>query len=101
MDDSKESSMKQPTVTKKKFKTEKAKITKNNGTVTSSWPFFSHIDVLIRPNLNKQQARVMPVATPLVSNETALSLPSPPLAMPLLSYRKPSLSSIFMPVILP
>ncbi|KAL2471361.1 trihelix transcription factor ASIL1 [Abeliophyllum distichum] len=68
------------------FKTEKAKIALRNGTVTSSWPFFSRIDVLINgPNLNKQRARVMPVATPVVSNETALSLPSPP----------------FMPVILP
>ncbi|KAL2505411.1 sequence-specific DNA binding transcription factor [Abeliophyllum distichum] len=58
---------------KKKFKTEKAKIAESNGTVTSSWPFFSRIDVLIGPNLNKQQARVMPVATPVVSNETALT----------------------------
>ncbi|KAL2467328.1 sequence-specific DNA binding transcription factor [Abeliophyllum distichum] len=86
---------------KKKFKTEKAKIAESNGTVTSSWPFFSRIDVLIGPNLNKQQARVMPVATPVVSNETALSLPSPPLAVPLSSYRKPPSSSIFTPVILP
>ncbi|KAL2544506.1 Trihelix transcription factor ASIL2 [Forsythia ovata] len=80
---------------KKKFKTEKAKIAESNGTVTSSWPFLSCIDVFIGPNLNKQQARVMPVATPGVSNETALSLPSPPLAVPFSSYCKPLPSSIF------
>ncbi|KAL2528481.1 Transducin/WD40 repeat-like superfamily protein [Forsythia ovata] len=39
----------------------------------------------------------MPVATPVVSNETALSLPSPSLAMPLSSYHKLPSSSIFTP----
>ncbi|KAL2519988.1 Trihelix transcription factor ASIL2 [Forsythia ovata] len=80
---------------KKKFKTENTKIAESNGTGTSSWPFFSRIDVLIGSNLNKQQVKVMLVATPMVSNETVLSLPSPPLAVPLSSYRKPSSSSIF------
>ncbi|CAI9787237.1 unnamed protein product [Fraxinus pennsylvanica] len=68
---------------KKKFKIEKAKIAESSGT-TSSWPFFSHLDVLIGSSFNKQQQKFMPSSIPLASQSTSsLSLLSPPMAVPL------------------
>ncbi|XP_058100808.1 trihelix transcription factor ENAP2-like isoform X2 [Magnolia sinica] len=54
---------------KKKYKLEKARVSSSpDGTVTSTWPFFSRLDALIGP-------------------AAALKKPSPPLALPL-PYRK-------------
>ena len=55
---------------KKKYKTEKARVSSSNGAVSSSWPFFERLDVLIGSNFNSKK-----------------SSPSPPVALPL-SYRK-------------
>ncbi|RAL44744.1 hypothetical protein DM860_003503 [Cuscuta australis] len=60
---------------KKKYKTEKAKISESNGTLTSSWPFFSRLDFLIG-NSGKNQ---IPKGSPV-------SMSSPPLPLPLTSY---------------
>ncbi|XP_051133827.1 trihelix transcription factor ENAP2-like isoform X2 [Andrographis paniculata] len=85
---------------KKKYKTEKAKIADSNGTLTSSWPFFSDLDLLIGSNFNKHNAKLTPSPAPLQQASPShspipLSLPSPPMAVPL-SYRRPS-----TPVVLP
>ncbi|KAL0321295.1 UNVERIFIED_CONTAM: Trihelix transcription factor ASIL2 [Sesamum radiatum] len=88
---------------KKKYKIEKAKISESNGTLTSSWPFFSRLELLIGSNLNKNQNKLAPsAATPLASSQSTppLSLPSPPMAVPL-PYRKPLTSAMVTPVILP
>ncbi|KAK4386550.1 Trihelix transcription factor ASIL2 [Sesamum angolense] len=88
---------------KKKYKIEKAKISESNGTLTSSWPFFSRLELLIGSNLNKNQNKLTPsAATPLASSQSTppLSLPSPPMAVPL-PYRKPPTSAMVTPVILP
>ncbi|KAL0363465.1 UNVERIFIED_CONTAM: Trihelix transcription factor ASIL2 [Sesamum calycinum] len=69
----------------KKYKTEKAKISDSNGTLTSSWPFFSRLEFLIGSNFNKQQSKLTSSALPLASSQSTqpLSLPSPPMAVPL------------------
>ncbi|KAL0352978.1 UNVERIFIED_CONTAM: Trihelix transcription factor ASIL2 [Sesamum angustifolium] len=69
---------------KKKYKTEKAKISDSNGTLTSSWPFFSRLEFLIGSNFNKQQSKLTSSALPLASSQSTqpLSLPSPPMAVP-------------------
>ncbi|KAL2244777.1 UNVERIFIED_CONTAM: Trihelix transcription factor ASIL2 [Sesamum indicum] len=87
---------------KKKYKTEKAKISDSNGTLTSSWPFFSRLEFLIGSNFNKHQSKLTSSAMPLASSQSTqpLSLPSPPMAVPL-PYRKPLPSAMVMPVILP
>ncbi|KAL2494696.1 sequence-specific DNA binding transcription factor [Forsythia ovata] len=85
---------------KKKLKIEKAKIAESNGTLTSSWPFFSRLDVLIGSNFNKQQQKFMTSPIPLVSQSTPpLSLPSPPMAVPLPFRKLPS--AMFPTAILP
>jgi hypothetical protein len=64
---------------KKKYKVEKARIVSSNGTLTSSWPFFDRMDVLIGSNLKP---------SPKVSSSRKLS-PSSPVAVALpLPYRK-------------
>lgn len=60
---------------KKKYKIEKARVTSSNGTLTSSWPFFERLDALIGSNFSKKQP------SPSLS-------PSPPVALPLPSYRR-------------
>ncbi|KAL0442654.1 UNVERIFIED_CONTAM: Trihelix transcription factor ASIL2 [Sesamum latifolium] len=87
---------------KKKYKTEKAKISESNGTLTSSWPFFSRLEFLIGSNFNKHQSKLTSSAMPSASSQSTqpLSLPSPPMAVPL-PYRKPLPSAMVMPVILP
>ncbi|PIN08783.1 Transcription factor GT-2 [Handroanthus impetiginosus] len=90
---------------KKKYKVEKAKIAESNGTQTSSWPFFSQLEMLVGSNFNKHQNKITPVsvsATPLQSSQSTppLSLPSPPMAVPL-PYRKPLTSAMVTPVVLP
>ncbi|PIN19580.1 Transcription factor GT-2 [Handroanthus impetiginosus] len=88
---------------KKKYKTEKAKIAESNGTITSSWPFFPRLELLIGSNFNKHQGKVTPSALPLASSQSTpppLSLPAPPLAVPL-PYRKPLTAAMVTPVILP
>ncbi|PIN08785.1 Transcription factor GT-2 [Handroanthus impetiginosus] len=70
---------------KKKYKMETAKIAKSNGTLTSSWPFFSQLEMLLRSNFNKHHNKFTPVsvsATPLQSSQSTppLYLPSPPMA---------------------
>ncbi|KAL3820293.1 hypothetical protein ACJIZ3_006198 [Penstemon smallii] len=82
---------------KKKYKIEKTKILESNGTLTSSsWPFFSRLELLIGSNFSKQQNKHSPL--PMMS----LPSPPPPLALPL-AYRKPlSLpSAMITPINLP
>ncbi|CAN1283681.1 Trihelix transcription factor ENAP2 [Linum perenne] len=62
---------------KKKYKSEKARLTASNGAIPSSWPFFDRLDFLIGPNF---------------SAASALS-PSPPVALPLTTYRRGSATS--------
>ncbi|KAI3466738.1 hypothetical protein Pfo_023401 [Paulownia fortunei] len=87
---------------KKKYKIEKAKMSESNGTLTSSWPFFSRLELLIGSNFNKHQNKLTPSPTPLQSSQSTppLSLPSPPMAVPL-PYRKTLTSAMVTPVILP
>uniref|UniRef100_A0A5B7ALK2 Putative trihelix transcription factor ASIL1-like isoform X4 n=1 Tax=Davidia involucrata TaxID=16924 RepID=A0A5B7ALK2_DAVIN len=67
---------------KKKYKTEKARVSESNGTLTSPWLFYARLDVLIG------------------STVTAKKLSSsPPLAVPL-PYRKPP-STMAQSVVLP
>ncbi|XLS73384.1 hypothetical protein HN51_030249 [Arachis hypogaea] len=66
---------------KKKYKVEKARVTASNGTVSSSWPFFEKLDALIGPNFNAKK------------NSSSPS-PSPPVALPLLPYRKASVPAV-------
>uniref|UniRef100_A0A3Q7F525 Myb/SANT-like DNA-binding domain-containing protein n=1 Tax=Solanum lycopersicum TaxID=4081 RepID=A0A3Q7F525_SOLLC len=50
---------------KKKYKVEKAKIIESNGTLTSSWPFFERLDMLIENSDKKvTSAVVTPVSLP-------------------------------------
>ncbi|KAK6154776.1 hypothetical protein DH2020_009024 [Rehmannia glutinosa] len=90
---------------KKKYKIEKVKISESNGAATSSWPFFSRLELLIGSNFSKHQNKLAPSAMPPLQSSQSmrqplLSLPSPPMAVPL-SYRKPLTSAMVTPVILP
>ncbi|KAH6776796.1 hypothetical protein C2S52_014357 [Perilla frutescens var. hirtella] len=89
---------------KKKYKTERAKISESNGALTSSWPFFSRLELLIGSNFQKHQNKLAPTAmgAPLQSPQSTppLSLPSPPMAVPL-PYRKPLTSAMVSPMVLP
>lgn len=86
---------------KKKYKTERAKIVDSNGAVTSSWKFFPRLEVLIGSVPAKShQSKVIASAVPIASSPPQLSLPAPPLAVPL-SYRKPLTSAVMTPVSLP
>ncbi|KAE9594509.1 putative transcription factor Trihelix family [Lupinus albus] len=60
---------------KKKYKIEKARVASSNGAVSSSWPFFERLDALIGPNF-------------IAKKSTSSPSPSPPVALPLLPYRK-------------
>ncbi|KAH6773618.1 sequence-specific DNA binding transcription factor, partial [Perilla frutescens var. frutescens] len=42
---------------KKKYKTERARLTESSGTLASSWPFFHRLELLIGPNFNKHQQK--------------------------------------------
>lgn len=67
---------------KKKYKVEKARVSESNGTLTSSWPFYSRLDSLIGSAVTaKKQSS------------------SPPMAVPL-PYRKPP-ATVMQPVVLP
>lgn len=93
---------------KKKYKTERAKIAESNGTLTSPWPFYSRLEPLIGPNFHKHQNKVTSSGTATVTgvhlqspqSTPPLSLPSPPMAVPL-SYRKPLTSAMITPMVLP
>lgn len=90
---------------KKKYKVEKAKITTGNNQIpspSSSWPFFSRLDLLIGSNFNKHHTKLTPSSPSLSPSPTPLSssLPSPPMAVPL-SYRRPPLMLTGTPVVLP
>ncbi|KAH0717842.1 hypothetical protein KY285_013873 [Solanum tuberosum] len=74
---------------KKKYKVEKAKIIESNGTLTSSWPFFERLDVLIG-NSDKK-------VTPVMVSPLPLPMSSPPMGVPL-PYRR---SAMVTPVSLP
>ncbi|KAL8511617.1 hypothetical protein ACS0TY_018139 [Phlomoides rotata] len=84
---------------KKKYKTERAKIAESNGTLTSSWPFFSNLELLIGSNSNKHQNKLMSPLQPPQSSPP-LALPAPPMAVPL-PYRKPLTPATVTPVSLP
>ncbi|CAM8992924.1 unnamed protein product [Rhodiola kirilowii] len=80
---------------KKKYKTEKARVTASNGVLVSNWPFFDRLDALIGPNVKK--------LTTAGGGQVGMSR-SPPLALPSTAYRKsnhtpPSVT--VTPVILP
>lgn len=75
---------------KKKYKIEKAKIAESNGTLTSSWPFFTRLDALIGSNLKNQPQRGSPLMNSF--SQSSLSLPSPPMGIPLYNKRSPILS---------
>ncbi|XAR59247.1 hypothetical protein NMG60_11014979 [Bertholletia excelsa] len=66
---------------KKKYKTEKARVSDSNGAVTSSWPFFARLDALIGSTTLPATKKPPPQHPPRSS--------SPPLAVPL-PYRKPT-----------
>ncbi|PIN08784.1 Transcription factor GT-2 [Handroanthus impetiginosus] len=87
---------------KKKYKVEKGKISQSNGTLTSSWPFFSRLEPLIESNLNQHQNKLTLSATPLQSSQSMmlLSQPSPPASVPLPCRKLPA-SSMVTPLILP
>ncbi|XP_059290689.1 trihelix transcription factor ENAP1-like [Lycium ferocissimum] len=73
---------------KKKYKAEKAKIVESNGTLTSSWPFFQRLDMLIG-NSDKKVTSV------------TVSTPPLPMGVPL-PYRRPmTANAVVTPVILP
>nr|GMD86453.1 trihelix transcription factor ASIL2-like [Ipomoea batatas] len=93
---------------KKKYKTEKAKIAESNGALASTWPFFTRLDALIgnsgKNQFPKSSAAVVtpspslsPSPLPLPSY-SPLSLPSPPMGVPL-PFRRPPPAA--QPVILP
>ncbi|CAM8908873.1 unnamed protein product [Rhodiola kirilowii] len=63
---------------KKKYKTEKARVAASNGVLVSSWPFYDRLDALIGPNVKK------------VTTGGGMSVSSPPMALPLIGYRKMS-----------
>ncbi|XP_020541229.1 trihelix transcription factor ASIL2 isoform X2 [Jatropha curcas] len=73
---------------KKKYKIEKARVTSSNGTLTSSWPFFESLDALIGSNFSAKKQ-----ASPSLS-------PSPPVALPLTSYRRTP-NQVSVPVSVP
>ncbi|OIW14085.1 hypothetical protein TanjilG_11431 [Lupinus angustifolius] len=75
---------------KKKYKIEKARVASSNGVVSSSWPFFERLDALIGPNF-------------IAKKSTSSPSPSPPVALPLLPYRKTqsSVAAPFTAVALP
>ncbi|CAK9148132.1 unnamed protein product [Ilex paraguariensis] len=93
---------------KKKYKIEKAKVVESNGTVASSWPFYSRLEVLIggsstgsvkQKNVT-QQNKLVSVST---ASHLQMLLPSqaPPMAVPL-SYKsiaQPGMGGT--PVVLP
>ncbi|KAL3615131.1 hypothetical protein CASFOL_040792 [Castilleja foliolosa] len=81
---------------KKKYKVERAKISESDADVTSSWPFFPRLEILIGPNHNKHQnVKLIPPPPPPL-----LTLPSPPMAVPM-PYRKGLAPAMVTPVILP
>ncbi|CAH9114241.1 unnamed protein product [Cuscuta epithymum] len=92
---------------KKKYKTEKAKIAESNGTLTSSWPFFSRLDSLIGNSGKNQLAKgspmlVSPPPLPLpLTPYSALPLPfpSPPMGVPLPFRKTPP--AVAHPAVLP
>ncbi|KAK4803918.1 hypothetical protein SAY86_003735 [Trapa natans] len=81
---------------KKKYKTEKARVSASNGNLTSSWIFFDRMDALIGSN---------PSAKKTASPSPLTSIPplSPPMALPLpSSYKKaqsasPAMAAIAFP----
>ncbi|XP_057949247.1 trihelix transcription factor ENAP1-like [Malania oleifera] len=75
---------------KKKYKVEKARVSDSNGTVTSSWPFFSRLDALIGPNASAKK----PSPSPTSSLPVALPLPyrKNPAPAPVLPLKRPSLA---------
>lgn len=52
---------------KKKYKIEKARVSNSNGTLTSSWPFFSRLDPLIASSVSTKKpspSSPLPLALP-------------------------------------
>lgn len=74
---------------KKKYKIEKAKILASGGAVTSSWPFYTRLDVLIGPNMPPKKLGLLPPPP-------RRSADSPPLALPM-PYRKTPSSANLLP----
>ncbi|GMP72178.1 LOW QUALITY PROTEIN: hypothetical protein CsSME_00030295 [Camellia sinensis var. sinensis] len=75
---------------KKKYKVEKARVSESNGSVTSSWSFFSRLDCLIGSAVTAAKKAPIPIPIPL----------PPPLAVPL-ACRKPPGGMVVQPVVLP
>ncbi|KAL6553279.1 hypothetical protein OROGR_007121 [Orobanche gracilis] len=88
---------------KKKYKVEKAKISEGNGAVSSSWPFFSRLELLVGSNFTKHSNKL--TSPPLQSSQSPpqlplLCLPPPPMAVPL-TFCKPLPPAMVTPVIRP
>ncbi|KAM7265341.1 hypothetical protein ACFE04_003024 [Oxalis oulophora] len=67
---------------KKKYKVEKARVVSSNGTLTSSWPFFDRMDVLIGSSLKSMPAKVSTFQKSSSSSSLPLAVALP------LPYRK-------------
>ncbi|KAK4796217.1 hypothetical protein SAY86_028543 [Trapa natans] len=82
---------------KKKYKTEKARVSASNGNLTSSWIFFERMDLLIGSSSSSAKKAASPTPS------TSMSPLSPPMALPLPStYKKtqsasPAMASITFP----
>ncbi|CAI9087276.1 OLC1v1021311C1 [Oldenlandia corymbosa var. corymbosa] len=77
---------------KKKYKIEKAKIAESNGTLTSSWPFYSRLETLIGPNLKNQNHKGSPLVNSSPYYTSPMSIQSPPMGIPLYNKRSPLMS---------
>ncbi|CAN1355797.1 Trihelix transcription factor ENAP2 [Linum perenne] len=78
---------------KKKYKSEKARLTASNGAIPSSWPFFDRLDFLIGPNFSAASGKKPPPQTPQTQAHRSSLSPSPPVALPLTTYRRVSATS--------
>ncbi|CAN4084209.1 unnamed protein product [Withania somnifera] len=74
---------------KKKYKVEKAKIIESNGTLTSSWPFFERLDMLI----GNSDKKVIPV----IVSPLPVPLFSPPMGVPLPYRPSPVVAQVNLP----
>ncbi|KAK4770812.1 hypothetical protein SAY87_031344 [Trapa incisa] len=66
---------------KKKYKTEKARISASNGALTSSWIFFDRLDSLIGPGMSAKK----PSPSPPISPPLALPLPYKKMSSPMVA----------------
>ncbi|OWM72953.1 hypothetical protein CDL15_Pgr001067 [Punica granatum] len=76
---------------KKKYKTEKARISASNGALTSSWIFYDRLDSLIGPSLSaKKPSPSPPISPPVALPLPYKKMPSPALAAAALPQKRPA-----------